>query len=91
MCDLTLEFYVKDSGIGIPLDMQEKIFDRFIQVDNPLTREIEGSGLGLSITKEYVAMLGGTIRVESVDGEGSTFFFNLPYSFIERSEQAIAV
>jgi len=74
MCDLTLEFYVKDSGIGIRLDMQEKIFDRFIQVDNPLTREIEGSGLGLSITKEYVAMLGGTIRVESVDGEGSTFF-----------------
>ena len=76
----TLEFYVKDSGIGIPLSMHEKIFERFIQVDNPLTRNIEGSGLGLSITKAYVAMLGGTIQVESIEGKGSTFTFTLPYN-----------
>ena len=75
-----LEFYVKDSGIGIPVAMQEKIFERFIQVDNPLTRQIEGSGLGLSIAKGYVAMLGGTIRVDSVDGQGTTFTFTLPYN-----------
>ena len=76
----TLEFYVKDSGIGIPLAMHEKIFERFIQVDNPLTRQIEGSGLGLSITKAYVAMLGGTIQVDSIEGKGSTFSFTLPYN-----------
>ena len=76
----TLEFYVKDTGIGIPVAMQEKIFERFIQVDNPLTREIEGSGLGLSITKAYVAMLGGTITVDSEEGKGSTFSFTLPYN-----------
>ena len=60
--------------------MHEKIFERFIQVDNPLTRNIEGSGLGLSITKAYVAMLGGTIQVESIEGKGSTFTFTLPYN-----------
>jgi len=75
-----LEFYVKDSGIGIPVAMQEKIFERFIQVDNPLTRQIEGSGLGLSIAKGYVAMLGGAIRLESVEGEGTTFTFTIPYN-----------
>ena len=75
-----LEFTVQDTGIGIPIAMQEKIFDRFIQVDNPLTRTIEGSGLGLSITKAYVTMLGGAIRVESQEGAGSTFTFTLPYN-----------
>ncbi len=75
-----LEFYIKDSGIGIPVPMQEKIFERFIQVDNPLTRQIEGSGLGLSIAKGYVTMLGGTIRVDSVEGKGTTFTFTLPYN-----------
>jgi PAS domain S-box-containing protein len=75
-----IEFSVKDTGIGIPVSMQEKIFDRFVQVDNPLTRYIEGSGLGLSIAKAYVIMLGGTIRVASVEGRGSTFFFTLPYN-----------
>ncbi len=76
-----LEFYVKDSGIGIPVAMQQRIFGRFIQVDNSLTRQIEGSGLGLSIAKGYVAMLGGTIRVDSVEGKGTTFTFTLPYNF----------
>jgi PAS domain S-box-containing protein len=74
-----LEFYVSDSGIGIPQDMQLMIFDRFRQVNNTLTRNYEGSGLGLSISKSYVAMLGGTIKVESVEGKGSKFSFTLPY------------
>ncbi len=78
--DRTLEFYVIDSGIGIPVEMKEKIFDRFHQVDNSLTRHHEGSGLGLSISQAYVTMLGGTIRVESVEGRGSAFFFTLPYN-----------
>ena len=76
----TLEFHVTDTGIGIPFEMQEKIFDRFRQVDNTLTRNHEGSGLGLSITKAYVAMLGGKLSVQSVEGAGSTFTFTLPYN-----------
>ena len=78
--DGTLEFYVIDTGIGIPLAMKTKIFERFHQVDNPLTRTQEGSGLGLNITKSYVEMLGGTIRVESAVHQGSEFYFTLPYS-----------
>ena len=76
----TLEFYVTDTGIGIPDDMQQKIFDRFHQVDNTLTRNHEGSGLGLSISKAYVAMLGGTFKVKSTEGTGSTFSFNIPFN-----------
>jgi CheY-like chemotaxis protein len=74
-----LEFYVKDTGIGIPKDRQEAIFERFIQADIGDTRAFEGSGLGLSISKAYVEMLGGKIRVESKEGIGSTFYFTLPY------------
>ena len=78
--DSMLEFYVIDSGIGIPVNMKEKIFERFRQVDNSLTRHHEGSGLGLSISKAYVTMLGGTIRVESVETRGSAFLVTLPYN-----------
>ena len=76
----SLEFYVIDTGICIASEMKERIFDRFHQVDNPLTRTQEGSGLGLSISKAYVEMLGGTIRVESREGWGSEFYFTLPYT-----------
>ena len=75
-----LQFYVTDTGIGISDEMQEKIFDRFRQVDNTLTRNHEGSGLGLSISKAYAAMLGGKLSVQSVEGIGSTFTFTLPYN-----------
>ncbi len=74
-----LEFYVIDSGRGIPADKKERIFERFQQVDNSLTRNHEGSGLGLSISKALVELLGGTIKVASVEGSGSTFSFTLPY------------
>ena len=73
-------FSVSDTGIGIPLTMQNRIFDRFLQLNNSLTRTHEGSGLGLSISKAYVGMLGGTIRVESEEGKGSTFIFTIPYN-----------
>ena len=75
-----LEFYVIDTGIGIPDDMKKQIFDRFRQADNTLTRNHEGAGLGLSISMAYVAILGDAIRVESEEGKGSTFFFSLPYN-----------
>jgi PAS domain S-box-containing protein len=82
-----LEFYVKDTGIGIPYNKQEAIFERFIQVDIADKMAKQGAGLGLSISKAYVEMLGGKIWVNSrvedpikgIKG-GSTFYFNLPYS-----------
>jgi len=74
-----LEFYVKDTGIGIPKDRQEVIFERFIQADISDKLARQGAGLGLSITKAYVEMLGGRIWVESEEGIGSTFYFTLPY------------
>ena len=75
-----LEFYVIDSGIGIPAEMQDKVFDRFHQVDNSLTRGYEGAGLGLSISNSFVKLLGGKMLVESTDGAGATFSFTLPYN-----------
>jgi CheY-like chemotaxis protein len=75
-----LEFYVKDSGYGIPYNRQMAIFDRFVQADIADSRAFQGAGLGLSISKAYVEMLGGEIRVESEEGQGSTFYFTIPYS-----------
>ena len=74
-----LEFYVKDSGIGIPEDMHDEIFKRFRQVEVLDSRRYSGSGLGLSIAKEYIEMLGGSIRVESKPGQGSTFYLKIPH------------
>jgi signal transduction histidine kinase len=73
-----VEYFVKDTGIGIEMDKQQAIFGRFTQADNSLSKIYEGAGLGLSITKAYVEMLDGTIWVESEPGKGSTFFFTLP-------------
>lgn len=75
-----IEFYVKDTGIGIPAHRQEAIFNRFEQADIADTRVFEGSGLGLAIAKSYVEMLGGRIWVESEEGLGSTLYFTLPLS-----------
>lgn len=74
-----LEFFVKDSGIGIRPEQQEYIFERFRQGSDSLTRNYEGTGLGLSISKAYVQMLGGKIWFESDFGKGSVFSFNIPY------------
>jgi PAS domain S-box-containing protein len=71
-------FYIKDTGIGIPENRLDVIFDRFVQADSSLSRPHEGSGLGLSIAKAYTEMLGGNIWVESEEGKGSTFFFSIP-------------
>lgn len=73
-----LEFFVKDTGIGIPLNKTEAIFDRFVQGDIADIRALQGAGLGLSISKAYVEMLGGKIWVDSEVGIGSTFYFTLP-------------
>ena len=73
-----IEYSVKDTGIGIEKDKQHSIFGRFTQADNSLSKIYEGSGIGLSISKAYVEMLGGTIWVESEPGIGSTFYFTIP-------------
>lgn len=75
-----LEFFVKDTGVGIPKGKQKAIFDRFIQADISDKRAFQGAGLGLSISKAYVEMLGGKIWVESEDGKGSTFYFTIPHN-----------
>jgi PAS domain S-box-containing protein len=98
--DLFLEFYVKDTGIGVSKDRQKAIFERFIQADIVDKNAYEGAGLGLSISKAYVEMLGGEIWVESNPGVptageagGSTFYFTLPYQVetIEKSKDNIEV
>jgi PAS domain S-box-containing protein len=77
-----VEFFVKDTGIGIQKDRQEAIFERFIQADIADVEARQGAGLGLSIAKAYVEMLGGKIWVESEPGKGSTFYFTLPQNNI---------
>ncbi|MCO5250188.1 MAG: PAS domain S-box protein [Candidatus Kapabacteria bacterium] len=74
----SLEFYVKDTGIGIPAERQQAIFERFIQADIVDKMARQGSGLGLAISRAYVEMLGGKIWVESEESKGSTFYFTLP-------------
>jgi CheY-like chemotaxis protein len=74
-----LEFYVKDTGIGVANNRQEAIFERFIQADVSDKMARQGAGLGLAITKAYIEMLGGTIWLESEEGVGSSFYFTLPY------------
>ncbi len=81
----TIEFYVKDTGIGIPKNKLEAVFNRFIQVDISQKRAVQGAGLGLSISKSYVEMLGGTIWIESEEGKGSTFYFTIPYKVINEN------
>jgi PAS domain S-box-containing protein len=84
-----LEFFVKDTGIGIPQKQYQLIFERFRQGSESHNRGYEGSGLGLSIAKTYVEMLGGEIWVESEEGKGSTFYFTIPYNSI--SEEKIKI
>ncbi|MGG7034933.1 MAG: PAS domain S-box protein [Flavobacterium sp.] len=78
--DHELEFYVNDTGNGIDQHQLQLIFERFRQTSESTSKDYEGAGLGLAITKSFVEMLGGKIWVESKSGVGSTFYFTLPYS-----------
>ena len=83
-----LLFEVSDTGIGIPEDRFEHIFEAFSQVDVSSTRDYGGTGLGLSISRNLVELMGGELRVESVLGRGSVFSFNIPYKPV--GESAVA-
>ncbi len=84
-----LEFFVKDTGIGIAKNRQEAIFERFIQADIEDPRALQGAGLGLTISKAYVEMLGGKIWVQSDVGIGSTFYFTIPYNTKKQGQSDI--
>ena len=71
-------FWVRDYGIGISDEELPRIFDRFYQVDSSSTRTFRGAGVGLSLVKDLLEYLGGTIEVESAPGEGSRFVVTLP-------------
>jgi PAS domain S-box-containing protein len=81
-------FFVNDSGIGIPEEHQKKIFDRFYQVENPVTKLYEGTGLGLAISKAYTELLGGSISLKSKSGQGSEFYFKIPYERALRKNES---
>jgi signal transduction histidine kinase len=78
--DKSLQFYVKDTGIGIKPEMHQIIFDRFLQADISISQKYGGTGIGLAISKGFVELLGGKIWVESELAKGSTFYFTIPYN-----------
>jgi signal transduction histidine kinase len=73
-----IEFFVRDTGIGVPNEKQQIIFDRFYQIENDSARQYGGAGLGLAISKAYVELLGGRIWLDSKPGKGSEFKFTHP-------------
>lgn len=73
-----LEVAVRDTGIGIPPEDQERIFERFVRLDHPMVEQAGGTGLGLTIARQLLHLQGGRIWVESTPGQGSTFYFTLP-------------
>lgn len=82
-----IEFFVEDTGIGIPEDRLQAIFNRFEQADIEDSKALQGSGLGLAISKAYTNMLGGEIFAQSVVGKGSKFVFTIPY--IKKAEKRV--
>jgi len=74
-----LQFSIKDSGIGISKEVQEKLFKEFSQADTSITRQFGGTGLGLAISKQLVHMMKGKVWIESIEGEGSNFIFTVNF------------
>ena len=85
-----LEIRIADTGPGIPLEDQKRIFEPFQQLDNSIRRQYGGSGLGLTISKQFIEMHGGKMWLESQPGQGTTFFFSLPLAMDLREEKSPA-
>ena len=84
-----VEFFVRDTGFGIPAEDLPRLFERFYRVDKARSRELGGTGLGLAIVKHLVRSQGGEVRVESQVDKGSTFFFTLPVHDLGLADAAI--
>jgi signal transduction histidine kinase/CheY-like chemotaxis protein len=85
---VTLRFAVSDTGVGIPLEKQQTIFESFTQADNSMSRKFGGTGLGLAISSRLVEAMGGSLRAESKPGLGSTFHFNVSFAQPPNKEPA---
>lgn len=81
-----LEFFVVDTGIGIAEENIERIFERFSKIEEDRRKVFPGAGLGLAISRRLVGLLGGELRAESIEGQGSTFTFTIPFKVTEESE-----
>ena len=87
--EMILKVSVEDTGIGIAPENMDKIFNSFQRIDERTNRNIEGSGLGLSITKQLLELMNGSIRIESTVGKGSTFFVKLPQKIVSREKLGV--
>ncbi len=84
----SVRFSVRDTGIGIPAELQSTLFEDFVQVDTPLQKRLRGTGLGLSLCKRFAELLGGHVGVDSVVGEGSDFYVILPLTLATEAADA---
>jgi signal transduction histidine kinase len=83
-----VRFSVRDTGIGIPAELQSTLFEDFVQVDTPLQKRLRGTGLGLSLCKRFAELLGGHVGVESDVGKGSDFYVVLPLTLATEATHA---
>ena len=85
--DVKILFKVSDTGIGIPEEKRQKVFEEFIQANISTTRKYGGTGLGLAICNKIISLMGGELKLESEVGKGSTFYFTLPFKIADNIEQ----